>query len=196
MDKKLDLDDFVLLGRTMDEYSNMFNLSDELLKRSKTLDVGSGVSSFCAEANARGFEVTASDKIYSFSPREIAAKCSRDLKEVVSQLPKIADLYSWNYFRDIESLKLQRQAAYTAFIKDFSEFKTIRYVPIDYPSSNFEDKQFTLALVSHFLFLYDEHISYQLHKEVLAELIRITSGQIRIFPLANLKGKRSLFVEG
>ena len=195
MDKRLNIEDFVLLGRTLDEYFNMFDLSEKLLKDSITLDVASGVSSFCAEANARGFNVTASDKIYVFSPREIKANCIRDLEEVINQLPEIANLYSWNYFKDIDSLRLQRQLAYKKFLIDFQEFKTKRYVPTEYPSSNFGDKQFNLSLVSHFLFLYDEHISYELHKKVLNELIRITSGEVRIFPLANLKGKRSSFVD-
>lgn len=195
MNKKLDLDDFVLLGRTMDEYYQMFNLSEEILKNSITLDVASGVSSFCAEANAKGFNVTASDKIYVFNPQEIETKCSRDLENVIKQLPKIADLYRWTYFRDIDFLKSQRQLAYMTFLQDFRKFGTGRYVPTGYPSSNFIDKQFSLSLVSHFLFLYDEHLSYELHKEILNELIRLTSGEIRVFPLSNLNGKRSSYVD-
>ena len=60
MDKKLDLKDIVLVGRTFDEYYKMFDLSS-IDKKEKILDVASGVSSFCAEATAMGYQVTASD---------------------------------------------------------------------------------------------------------------------------------------
>lgn len=43
--------------------------------------------------------------------------------------------------------------------------------------------------------MYDEHLDYQFHKRTILELIRNTSNQIRIFPLVNLKGKKSIFVE-
>jgi hypothetical protein len=43
--------------------------------------------------------------------------------------------------------------------------------------------------------MYDEYLNYEFHKEVIKELIRITSKEIRIFPLVNLKGEKSLFVK-
>ncbi len=102
MDKQLDLKDVVLIGRTFEEYCKMFDLDSNLLKNEIILDVASGVSSFCAEANREGFNVTASDRIYSSSPLEIEQKCRQDLDMVVKQLPDIADLYVWNFFKDIQ----------------------------------------------------------------------------------------------
>ena len=64
METKLDLKDVVLIGRTFDEYFNMFALSEFKPGAERILDVASGVSSFCAEANAKGHYVTASDRIY------------------------------------------------------------------------------------------------------------------------------------
>jgi len=58
MEMKLDLKDFVLVGRTFDEYYKMFNISN-INKNAKILDVASGVSSFCAEARVLGYDVTA-----------------------------------------------------------------------------------------------------------------------------------------
>jgi len=58
----------------------------------------------------------------------------------------------------------------------------------------FKDKQFTIALISHFLFMYDGYLDYEFHKETIKEIIRITSKEIRIFPIVNLKGERSQLV--
>ena len=70
-----------------------------------------------------------------------------------------------------------------------------RYIATEYPRTQFTDKEFTISLISHFLFMYDEHLNYEFHKKTISEIIRITSKEIRIFPIVNLKGKRSLFVE-
>ena len=73
------LKDTVLLGRNFNEYVRMFNLNEDLLSY-KILDVASGVSSFCAEGNAKGYDITASDKIYNLKSEEIENKCKTILK--------------------------------------------------------------------------------------------------------------------
>jgi len=78
----LQLDRVVLLGRTFDEYRRYFLLNPEDLVGKTVLDVASGVSSFCAEANARGIRVTSFDPIYSLTPEKIAERCEPDLKAV------------------------------------------------------------------------------------------------------------------
>lgn len=195
MDKQLILKDIVLIGRTFDEYYRMFNLTDELLKNEIILDVASGVSSFCAQARARGYNVTASDKIYTSEPSEIERKCAKDLDVVMKQLPGIADLYLWNYFKDIKALKNNREKAYRIFIKDFKKYGVKRYVPVEFPATNFLNEQFTIALASHFLFLYEDYLDYDFHKKTILELLRVVSKELRIFPIVNFKGKRSIFVE-
>ena len=194
MDKQLDLKSIALIGRTLEEYHNIFELNNNLLKNEIILDVASGVSSFCAEADRQGFNVTASDRIYTFSPTEIEQKCSQDLDMIIKQLPGVADIYVWNFFKDIESLKAQRERAYKLFIEDFKNYGTRRYVPVEYPSTDFLNKQFTISLMSHFLFLYEDKLNYDFHKKTIMELLRITSKEIRIFPIVNLKGKKSSFV--
>jgi len=89
MEKQLKLKDFVLLGRTFEEYCAMFNLDNYFLSKNIILDVASGVSSFCTQTNKAGFRVTASDRIYGFNIEEIESKGRSDLKEVIRQLPNI-----------------------------------------------------------------------------------------------------------
>lgn len=193
MHKQLNLKNIALIGRTFEEYYNMFDL-DDLPGNEIILDVASGVSSFCADANRRGLNVTASDKIYSLSPSEIEQKCKQDLDMIIKQMPGIADLFVWNYFKDIESLKNQREKAYKLFIEDFRKYGSKRYVPVEYPATDFGSNQFNISLSSGFLFLYEEHLNYDFHKNTILELLRITSQEIRIFPIVNLKGKKSSLV--
>ena len=194
MNKQLDLKSIALIGRTFEEYYDMFKLNDTLLKNENILDVASGVSSFCAQANRQGFNVTASDRIYTFSATEIEQKCSQDLGMIIKQLPDIADLYMWNFFKDMESLEAQREKAYKLFIEDFKNYGTKRYVPVEYPLTGFPNEQFTISLISHFLFLYEDKLNYDFHKKTIMELLRITSKEIRIFPIVNMKGDKSSLV--
>lgn len=132
--------------------------------------------------------MTASDRIYSLSPYEIEQNCIQDIDIIIKQLPDIADLFVWNFFDN-------RKKAYKLFIEDFRTHRTKRYVPIEYPFTDFHDNQFTISLISHFLFLYEDKLDYDFHKKTILELLRITSKEIRIFPIVNTKGKKSQFVE-
>lgn len=195
MDKQLNLKNVAIIGRTFEEYSKMFGLHDTILQNEIILDVASGVSSFCAETNRQGFDVTASDRIYSLSPYEIEQNCVQDLDMIIKQLPDIADLFVWDFFKDIQALENNRKKAYRLFIEDFRVHRTKRYIPVEYPFTDFHDNQFTISLVYHFLFLYEDKLDYDFHKKTILELLRITSKEIRIFPIMNIKGKKSQFVE-
>jgi hypothetical protein len=191
----LQIDKVVLLGRTFDEYRRMFALDQQTLEREVILDAASGVSSFCAEGNALGYNITASDAIYSISPDEIEAKCAEDLRQVMAKLPPIADLYIWEEFADVKALTRQRERAYQAFLPDYRRYGASRYVPTVYPESSFATDAFTLTLVSHLLFLYEDQLDHAFHRTTLRELLRITSDEVRIYPITNLRGKRSIYVD-
>ncbi|MBZ0303075.1 MAG: hypothetical protein K8J31_25235, partial [Anaerolineae bacterium] len=109
-------------------------------------------------------------------------------------LPAVADMYVWDQFADVAALTVEREKAYTRFVADYREQGTRRYVPAAYPATDFADDQFTLALASHFLLMYDEHLTYDFHQATLKELLRVTSREVRLFPLINLRYQRSPFV--
>lgn len=195
MKKMLELKDIVLIGRTFDEYYRMFNLESLQLKDEKVLDAASGVSSFCAEANAKGYNVTGADRIYGLSTDIIEKKCTEDLEMVIKKLPEVSDMYIWDYFKNIKALKKNREAAYKNFLKDYNASGSTRYVYSEFPSSTLTTKSFTISLASHFLFMYTDILDYDFHIHTISELIRITTKEIRIFPLVNLAGERSVFVD-
>ncbi|MEO5361683.1 MAG: hypothetical protein H7843_14770 [Nitrospirota bacterium] len=192
---KLDIKEIVLLGRTFDEYFLAFNLQDVSLKDGKILDAASGVSSFAAEAAMQGINVTGSDRIYSLTASTIESKCAVDLDYVMAQMPGVAHLYKWEYFKDVESLKEVRTRAYKTFIGDFQRQGSSRYVTCEYPKTDFPCNEFAITLISHFLFLYDDRLNYKFHADTIKECLRITSKEIRIFPIVNLKGELSPYVK-
>jgi hypothetical protein len=183
-------DEVVLLGRTFEEYVGMFGLDQATLRENYILDAASGVSSFCAEANAREYRVSASDRIYTLSADEIERTCSRDLDNMIAQLAGITQNYVWDFFPNLTALRAQRERAYRGFVAEYRQYGHSRYITTEYPTSSFADGQFDLALVSHFLFLYDEQLDYDFHQRTLLELLRIAH-EVRLFPLVNMRTERA-----
>ena len=86
----LELDKVVLLGRTFEEYTRYFGLLEKELRGKQVLDIASGVSSFCSEANTKQIQVTAFDPIYELSPETIKARCEPDLEFVTNEIGQVA----------------------------------------------------------------------------------------------------------
>jgi ubiquinone/menaquinone biosynthesis C-methylase UbiE len=80
------------------------------------------------------------------------------------------------------------------FIDDYENGKQSgRYIHGALPRLDFEDKAFDLALCSHYLFLYSEHISLKDHIESIKELSRVAT-EARIYPLLSLNGEISPYL--
>ncbi len=191
---ELKLNNVVLIGRTFDEYRRMFNLDLDSLRGARVLDVASGVSSFCAQATAAGLNITATDRIYMFDADAIATKAAQDLDEVMGKVAGIPGNFLWTEFGDIGGLRARRKQAYTTFVAHYRQNPT-RYRYTNYPDTDFDDNQFDLTLVSHFLLLYDDVLGETFHRATLRELLRVTVGEVRIFPLLNLRSEVSPLVE-
>ncbi|MBF0563964.1 MAG: hypothetical protein HQK89_01845 [Nitrospirae bacterium] len=76
-----------IIGRTMSEYSAMFSLAGPDIEGQDILDLAARCSSFCAEANAIGYKVTAADRFYGSTHETIEAMFSRDMEVVMGQMP-------------------------------------------------------------------------------------------------------------
>ena len=190
----LELDKVVLLGRTFEEYTRYFGLLEEELCGKQVLDIASGVSSFCSEANTKQIQVTAFDPIYELSPETIRARCEPDLEFVTNEIGQVA-AYKWDFYKSPEGMRAYRERAYRLFLPDFTSGKGRRYVPGKLPHTPFRNSQFDLTLVSYFLFVYEEQFDYEFHRQSLAEILRITSDETRIYPLVNFRAERSRFIE-
>jgi SAM-dependent methyltransferase len=188
------LDQVVLLGRTLDEYRRYFALDLASLSGQTILDVAAGVSSFCAEATALGLNVTAFDAIYDLSAGEIRSRCERDLDHVTDLVRKL-ETYRWDFYKSPEHLRVYRERAFRAFLEDYKGRQRTRYIPGRLPSLPFADDQFDLTLVSYLLFVYEDHFDYEFHKRSLLEIMRVTRGEARLYPIVSFEARRCRYVE-
>jgi len=190
----LQLDRVVLLGRTFEEYRQYFLLDPEKLAGRRVLDVAGGVGSFCAEANALGIQVTAVDPIYALAPEEIGAQAPQDLDLVIRSVAGLPT-YKWQNYRDPEHVRELRGRALESFLRDYPAGRGTRYIIGALPSLPFADRSFDLALASYFLFAYDDKFDYEFHRDSIRELMRVASGEARVYPTVNFEAKRSEHLE-
>jgi hypothetical protein len=184
------LNEVIPWGRSFEEYRRMFALTDEDLD-GRILGCGDGPASFNAEATALGHRVVSSDPIYSFSAVEIGRRVEECYHKVISQVMRNPEGFVWGYFRDADHLCECRLAAMRTFMADFEAVKRVgRYVAASLPKLPFHDRQFSLAVVSHLLFLYSEHLDLAFHIAGFEELLRVAD-ELRVFPLLGLDRKWS-----
>lgn len=175
-------------GRSYNEYVAMFSLSETDLKK-RLLGCGDGPSSFNAELTKRGGRVISVDPIYQFHAKDIRSLIDSTYDKVMEQTRRNADAFVWRHIKDIEELGCIRMRAMKKFLEDYPNGHG-RYVTGELPYLPFKDKEFDLALCSHFLFLYSEQLSYEFHSQSIQELCRIAS-EVRIFPLLELGSVKS-----
>src|SRR6185295_10376870 len=193
MKQGLVLDKVVLLGRTLDEYRRYFALDLESLRGKAVLDVASGVSSFTAEATCLGIQVTAFDAIYELPVEEIRRRCGPDLDHVADAVRNLKT-YRWDFYKSVENLRTFRERAYRAFLDDYRDHQGKRYVPGRLPKLPFRDGQFDLTLVSYLLFVYEDQLDYQFHRQSLLEIMRVTRGEARLYPIVTFEAIRSSYL--
>ena len=194
MKQGLVLDKVVLLGRTLDEYRRYFALDLESLRGKAILDVASGVSSFCAEANQLGLNVTAFDAIYDLPAEEIQPRCETDLDHVVNAVRDLKT-YRWDFYKSPEKLRTFRERAYRTFLDDYRAHRGERYVPGLLPALPFRAGQFDLTLVSYLLFAYEDQLDYEFHKQSLLEIMRVTRGEAPLYPIVSFEAVKSSYID-
>jgi hypothetical protein len=179
------LDDVVLWGRSFDEYCAMFALSESDLA-GRLLGCGDGPASFNAVASRRGHSVISADPVFRFSAQEIEQRITETVPTIAAELRANADEFVWTHFSSPAALIEKRLDAMSEFLRDYPRgLEDARYIDASLPRLPFGDREFDLALCSHFLFLYSEHYDAEFHVESIGELCRV-SREARIFPLLEL----------
>lgn len=188
------LDQIVPFGRTFDEYSKIFNLSDADFQKT-ILGVGDGPASFNAEATRKKIKVTSIDPIYQFNRDEIKQRFDAVVDNIIEQVKNTPNDWVWTYHQSPDHLKNNRIKALNLFLEDYEQGKIEqRYLTQEVPFLAFQDNQFELALCSHFLFLYSDQLSYEFHLKSLYEILRV-SQEVRIFPLLTMMLQRSPYLD-
>ncbi|MEW5734414.1 MAG: class I SAM-dependent methyltransferase [Thermodesulfobacteriota bacterium] len=184
------LDSIVPWGRSFKEYAAMFGLTETDL-RGRILGCGDGPASFNATLTKHGGRVISVDPLYGFSAGDIRRRIRETFDTVVAETRKNASEFVWTSIRDPDELGRVRMAAMEDFLADYPEgLAQGRYVDPRLPRLPFADGSFDLALCSHLLFLYSEHLDIAFHLASIRELCR-TAAEARVFPLLELGAKPS-----
>ena len=185
------LNSIVPWGRNLYEYKDMFNLTEYELKNTKILGCGDGPASFNAEVTLLGGSVVSIDPTYQFTSEQIASRIDDVALEVMAEIRKKQEDFVWKNIANPDTLYDMRMSAMQIFLADFKQGKEEgRYRYEMLPKLSFSEAQFDLALSSHFLFLYSEHLDEQFHKDAIDEMLRVAK-EVRIFPLVTLSGEVS-----
>ena len=188
------LSEVVPWGRSYDEYVSMFSLSSHDL-RQNILGCSDGPAGFNSILTRRGGSIVSVDPVYAFSIKEIEKRIDETYEVVLDQTRKNKNEFVWGDISSVEELGRIRMSAMEEFLRDFEQGKSEgRYVAGNLPKLAFKNKEFDIALCSHFLFLYSDQLSEKFHIDSIKELCRVAS-QVRIFPLLELGAKKSRHFE-
>lgn len=181
----LQLDDFLITGRTFEEYAAFFDLNAETMKNMRVLDCPSGASSFIAEAKSRGIVAQGCDILYCYDRDELRAQGEKSIEKIYADTSWMED-NDFDFYHSIERHKEHRVGALKAF---YTDYNTKDYWFAELPKLPHEDDSFDLVLSSHLLFVYDDRLDLAFHEASITEMLRI-SKEVRIFPLVDYKNSR------
>lgn len=177
------------ISYNMDDYQKMFALQEGELEK-KIINYFSGVNAFSAEMAKKGKEVIACDPLYAKSLPEIITLVDKTNEAWLDEVKKHPKNYAMSALQAEQWLENRRKNA-GEFYEDFEEGKKAgRYVAQRLPELPFENNQFDLALVSHYLFTYSDRLSVEFQVRSIQELMRIAN-EVRIFPLTKDSGDLS-----
>jgi hypothetical protein len=186
----MELSEIVPWGRSFKEYREMFLLSDSDLEK-RILGCGDVPACFNAELTKIGGSIVSVDPIYLFNAKEIQSRIEEIYPQVMEQLEKNKNDYVWNTIGSFDELGKTRMEAMFSFLDDYESGKESgRYIQKSLPTLTFENKSFELALCSHYLFLYSDHVNQEQHTASMKELCRVAK-EVRVYPLLSLDGKKS-----
>ncbi|WP_054811917.1 hypothetical protein [Nocardia arizonensis] len=172
----------LISSRSLDEYRAMFALSDTDLGL-RILDCPAGAAGFTAEVCARGGDATACDIAYfDGGIAHITATAADEARRGNDYVRAHAEKFRWSYFTDPDHHLRVRRATTLRFAAH-ARTDPHRYVPGRLPELPFADRDFELVVSSHLLFSYAEHFDYDFHLAAVTDLMRVTTGELRVFPL-------------
>lgn len=190
----MELSGVVPWGRNIDEYREMFRLSDEDMKK-KIAGFGDGPASFNFQASQAGADVTSFDPIYSFSASQLRKRIDEVRKTVMQQMAESTENYVWNRITSISELERVRMSAMEMFLSDLEQGRREgRYIPHQLPDRlPYSGITFDIGLSSHFLLMYTS-LGFDFHVSAISEMLRVCR-EVRIFPLCDLDSNSSELTE-
>jgi hypothetical protein len=188
---EIELPSVSFFGRTLSEYAQFFSLDLAALRGRAVLDVAAGPSSFTAEACRHRVDAVAVDPLYGCSTDVLATHVQLDYERMFAQMRAKPSLFRFKSFPSIDAAETDRRIAAQRFLTDYTaHFVHGRYLGAALPRLPFLDGAFDLVLCAHLLFVYARRFDFAWHVAACRELVRVSTGEVRIHPLCGVDGRR------
>lgn len=179
-----------LWGQHLDEYKDMFALTDEDLTKS-FLEYNSGVSAFNAEMHQRSQECVSCDPWYKLDRHSLQEKVTTNFQDRQSQLADNLQNLDISRYGSFDDLIKYRQAGVQSFLEDFKAgVSEKRYLAVTEENLPFPNFKFDFALVANNFFADLDYQTVEYHIAKIKELARVAK-DVRIFPLVDTGGEPS-----
>jgi hypothetical protein len=183
----------VLWGHNVDEYREMFDLSQEDMD-SRILEYGCGPSALSAQQAQKAHEAVSCDPLYVLDKDTLYSKAVMIFAQMADEIRKEQHQFDFSQYGDLDKLIEQRRKGMSSFFEDYEQGKAEgRYYGASDYHLPFSDFSFDYALSAHYLFADLEEQTIDFHINVIRELARVAK-EVRIFPLIDCEGNTSELV--
>jgi SAM-dependent methyltransferase len=182
----LELDDFLITGRTFEEYAAFFAFDAASMRNMRVLDCPSGASSFVATAKSYGIVAKGCDILYRYDLAALFLQGEKSIEKIYADTSWMAE-NNFAFYHSIERHKEHRKGALELF---YTDYNTEDYHFTELPRLPYKDESFDLILSSHLLFVYDDKLDLAFHEATITEMLRVAK-EVRIFPLVDYKNSHA-----
>jgi hypothetical protein len=158
----------------------MFDLDAQALSGT-VLDCSAGAASFVTVARANGTVAYAVDPAYALRREDLASAVRDDLRRGSTIAEQNPDRFVWDWYGSREARDRMRRAAGARFLAALATTPGW-LVAAELPRLPFRDRSFDLVLCSHLVFTWADVLGLDWHVSALAELVRVSSREVRVFP--------------
>jgi hypothetical protein len=171
----------LVTSRSFEEYVAMFDLDDSTVG-GVVVDCCAGGSSFVAELGARGGVGIAIDPVYALGVDGVRRSVESSLTAGTAIVDDHSDRFVWDWYGSREKRDEMRAAAGERMVSDVMR-RPYAYVAGGLPRLPLRGLAADLVVCSHLLFTWADRFGIDWHRAALAEMIRVTRREVRIFPL-------------
>jgi SAM-dependent methyltransferase len=171
----------LVTSRSYQEYAAMFDLDDAAVG-GRVVDCCAGASSFVAELAARGGAGIAVDPVYASGLDAVRRSAAESLVAGTTIVSDHAGQFVWHWYGSRERRARMRAAAAELFLDDIAN-RPSAYVAGALPHLPLAGGSADLVLCSHLLFTWADRLDVAWHRAALADLLRVTRREVRVFPL-------------
>lgn len=180
----------VLWGHSVDEYREMFALSQEDMN-SRILEYGCGPSAVNSQQFHEAHQAVSWDPMFVLDKDTLSSKAVMIFAQMADEVRQEQDQFDFSRVGGLEQFIAQHQKGMKEFFADYEQGKREgRYIGAADYHLPYTDFSFDLALSSHYLFADLDEQSIDFHLNVIRELARVAK-EVRIFPLIDRDGKTS-----